>query len=138
MGHGRVFALYVAMYCVARGLIETMRIDDARLILGIRLNVFTALIVGAGALLYLVRSSEKNPGREILSRGKLVLKSIDQGTTQETTELTEPVFAPESIDEKLKIYSAQPLALDDTRPLIEQAPQPPTTRSNQPGRRRKT
>ena len=138
MGHGRVFALYVAMYCVARGLIETIRIDDARLILGIRFNVFTALIIGAGALLYLVRSSEKNPGREIMSRGKLVLKSTETGTTQETTELTEPVFAPESIDEKLKTYSAQPIALDDTRPLFEQAPQPPTPRSNQPGRRRKT
>ena len=138
MGHGRVFALYVAMYCVARGLIETIRIDDARLILGIRFNVFTALIIGAGALLYLVRSSEKNPGREIMSRGKLVLKSTETGTTQETTELTEPVFAPETIDEKLKTYSAQPIALDDTRPLFEQAPQPPTPRSNQPGRRRKT
>jgi hypothetical protein len=42
----------------------------------------------------------------------LVLKSTEPGTTQETTELTEPVFAPES--------------------------QPPTPRSNQPGRRRKT
>jgi prolipoprotein diacylglyceryl transferase len=74
MGHGRVFALYAAMYCAARGLIETVRIDDAHLILGIRLNVFTALIVGAGAMLYLVRSSEKNPGREILIGGKLVLQ----------------------------------------------------------------
>lgn len=138
MGHGRVFALYASMYCVARGLIETMRIDDARLILGIRLNVFTALIVGAGALLYLVRSSEKNPGREIMSRGKLVLKSIEPGTTQETTELIEAVLPAESIDEKQKIYSAQPLALQETQPLIEQAPQPPTPQSNQPGRRRKT
>jgi hypothetical protein len=98
------------MYCVARGLIETMRIDDARLILGIRLNVFTALIVGAGALLYLVRSSEKNPGREIMSRGKLVLQNLNSETNQEP--ITEAIFVAES--------------------------QPPTPRSNQPGRRRKS
>jgi prolipoprotein diacylglyceryltransferase len=74
MGHGRVFALYAALYCSARGLIETMRIDDAHHILGIRFNVFTALFIGAMALLYLVRSSEKNPGRELMSAGKLVIQ----------------------------------------------------------------
>jgi hypothetical protein len=74
MGHGRVFALYAALYCAARGLIETMRIDDARYILGLRFNVWTALIIGALALLYLVRSSEKNPGRELMSGGKLVIQ----------------------------------------------------------------
>ena len=74
MGHGRVFALYAALYCAARGLIETIRIDDARHILGLRFNVWTALIIGALALLYLVRSSEKNPGRELMSGGKLVIQ----------------------------------------------------------------
>jgi len=75
MGHGRVFALYAALYCSARGLIETMRIDDAHHIFGIRFNVFTALIIGSLALLYLIRSSEKNPGRELMSGGKLVFES---------------------------------------------------------------
>jgi hypothetical protein len=51
-----------------------MRIDDARHILGLRFNVWTALIIGALALLYLVRSSEKNPGRERMSGGKLVIQ----------------------------------------------------------------
>jgi prolipoprotein diacylglyceryl transferase len=74
MGHGRVFGLYAALYCSARGLIETMRIDDSHHILGIRFNVFTALVIGALALLYLVRSSEKNPGRELMSGGKLVIQ----------------------------------------------------------------
>ena len=66
MGHGRVFALYLALYCAARGAIETLRIDEAHHIAGIRLNVFTALIVGSCALVYLVRSLERNPGREVL------------------------------------------------------------------------
>jgi prolipoprotein diacylglyceryl transferase len=61
LSHGRVFALYVAMYCAARGLIETLRIDEAHHILGVRLNVFTALIVGFVALLYMARSYERHP-----------------------------------------------------------------------------
>jgi hypothetical protein len=32
------------------------------------------LIIGALALFYLVRSSEKNPGREVMSGGKLVIQ----------------------------------------------------------------
>lgn len=64
LGHGRVFALYVALYCSARGLIESMRIDEAHQILGVRLNVFTAVVVGFAALAYYVRSLETHPGRE--------------------------------------------------------------------------
>lgn len=72
MGHGRAFALYLSLYCAARGLIETLRIDEAHHILGIRLNVFTALIVGLIALAYMVRSAEKNPGRELVYAGRVV------------------------------------------------------------------
>lgn len=77
MGHGRVFALYVALYCSARGLIETMRIDQANHIMGIRINVFTALIIGALALAYLVISAERYPGRELMYAGKLVSELPD-------------------------------------------------------------
>lgn len=61
LSHGRVFALYVALYCAARGAIETLRIDDTHHIMGIRFNVFTAIAVGLGALLYLARSYELHP-----------------------------------------------------------------------------
>ena len=43
LSHGRVFALYVAMYCAARGAIETLRIDDTHHVFGIRFNVLTAI-----------------------------------------------------------------------------------------------
>ena len=71
LGHGRAFALYVAAYCAGRGAIESMRIDEARHILGIRFNVFTALVVGFLALAYIVRSFERSPGREVLVSGRL-------------------------------------------------------------------
>lgn len=70
LSHGRAFALYVALYCTARGVIETVRIDEANTVFGIRLNVFTAIIVGLAALMYLVRVSESAPGREVLKLGK--------------------------------------------------------------------
>lgn len=64
MGHGRVFALYIVLYCVGRGWIESLRIDEANQVLGLRLNVWTSLLVGLGALLYLVISARLRPGRE--------------------------------------------------------------------------
>lgn len=64
MGHGRVFALYVALYCAGRLWIELLRIDTANHVLGLRLNVWTALLVGLGALGYLIVSARLRPGRE--------------------------------------------------------------------------
>jgi prolipoprotein diacylglyceryl transferase len=54
MGRGRVFAAYVGLYCFGRFFIEQMRTDPAELILGQRINVWTALIVGLGAAAYLI------------------------------------------------------------------------------------
>ncbi|HAN72019.1 MAG TPA: prolipoprotein diacylglyceryl transferase [Actinobacteria bacterium] len=64
MGHGRVFALYVLLYAVGRLWIEALRIDAANTVLGLRLNIWTAVLVGIGALAYLVISSRRRPGRE--------------------------------------------------------------------------
>ncbi|WP_030955511.1 prolipoprotein diacylglyceryl transferase, partial [Streptomyces sp. NRRL S-481] len=64
LGHGRAFALYVASYCAGRAWIEYMRVDDAHHILGLRLNVWTAIIVFLLAVTYLVLSAKKRPGRE--------------------------------------------------------------------------
>lgn len=64
MGHGRVFALYVFTYCVGRLVFELVRIDDATHIFGVRINVFTSVIVALAALAYIVISARKRPGRE--------------------------------------------------------------------------
>lgn len=48
--NGRVFALYVVLYCLVRFGIESLRIDQAHSFLGLRLNQYTALLVGLGAL----------------------------------------------------------------------------------------
>ncbi|MEV5319778.1 prolipoprotein diacylglyceryl transferase [Streptomyces sp. NPDC052687] len=64
LGHGRAFALYVAAYCAGRFWIEYMRVDDAHELLGLRLNNWTALLVFLLAVVYLVVSAKKRPGRE--------------------------------------------------------------------------
>lgn len=47
---GQTFALYVAAYCLGRFAFELIRIDEANLILGIRVNVFVSIAVGLSAL----------------------------------------------------------------------------------------
>ncbi|MEU8069955.1 MULTISPECIES: prolipoprotein diacylglyceryl transferase [unclassified Micromonospora] len=55
LGRGRAFALYVMGYTAGRFWIELMRTDEANLILGVRLNVWTAVLVFLGALAYFIR-----------------------------------------------------------------------------------
>ncbi|MGE7389313.1 prolipoprotein diacylglyceryl transferase [Streptomyces sp. NPDC004126] len=64
LGHGRAFALYVAAYCSGRVWIEYMRVDEAHHILGLRLNVWTAIVVFVLAVVYFVLSAKLRPGRE--------------------------------------------------------------------------
>jgi prolipoprotein diacylglyceryl transferase len=60
-GHGRLFALYVAAYCVGRFGVELLRNDTATQIAGIRINVFTSTFVFIGAVVYIILAPK---GRE--------------------------------------------------------------------------
>ncbi len=64
LGHGRAFALYVAAYTAGRLWIEHLRIDDANVLLGLRLNEWTSLVVFALAVAYIVVVGRLRPGRE--------------------------------------------------------------------------
>ncbi|MGW5746929.1 prolipoprotein diacylglyceryl transferase [Amycolatopsis sp. NPDC003861] len=61
LGHGRAFALYVAGYTVGRGWIEMMRTDTANHILGLRVNVWTSILLFAGAVAYFVVAGKRGP-----------------------------------------------------------------------------
>lgn len=61
LAHGRLFALYVAGYCVGRFCVELLRDDTATLIAGIRINSFTSTFVFIGAVVYLMAAPR---GRE--------------------------------------------------------------------------
>ncbi|MEY3496329.1 MAG: hypothetical protein RJA80_551 [Actinomycetota bacterium] len=64
LGHGRVFALYVALYSLGRLLVETFRIDESRILFGLRFNIWTSLLVIVGGLVYFIISSRLKPGRD--------------------------------------------------------------------------
>ena len=53
LSRGKLFALYVAAYTLGRGAIETLRIDHANHLLGLRLNTWTSLIVCTAAVVVL-------------------------------------------------------------------------------------
>lgn len=61
LANGQVFALYVLLYCVGRAGVEMLRIDTANHVLGLRLNVFTAALVGLAAAGWLWRSRAARP-----------------------------------------------------------------------------
>jgi len=54
LSRGRAFALYVAAYCAGRVWIEALRIDPAETVLGLRLNVWTSILVFIGAVAWFV------------------------------------------------------------------------------------
>lgn len=69
IGHGRLFALYVAAYCLGRLGVELMRDDYATHIFGVRINVYTSVIVGLGALAYfLLAPKGREAPEELLPR----------------------------------------------------------------------
>jgi prolipoprotein diacylglyceryl transferase len=66
IGYGRLFALYVMGYTLGRGWIEYLRIDPVQAddILGLRLNVWTSIVVFVGAAIFFAVSRRRNPGKE--------------------------------------------------------------------------
>jgi prolipoprotein diacylglyceryl transferase len=66
LGHGQVLALYVVLYTAGRAWIETLRIDDVQLsdVAGLRLNVWTSLVLLLLAAAYFVWSRARHRGRE--------------------------------------------------------------------------
>lgn len=64
LGHGRVFALYVSLYSLGRLIVETFRIDESRILFGLRFNIWTSLVVIVGGIVYFIISNRLKPGRD--------------------------------------------------------------------------
>lgn len=127
LGHGRAFALYVAAYTVGRFWIEHMRVDYAHHILGMRLNDWTAILVFAAAVAYLVVSQRLHPGREQTVEPVAAVAAAETAegaagagpddAAEQAEEGAEPAAAPDAAalaDEPAE--SAEPLADDAAEP----------------------
>lgn len=58
--NGRLFALYVAGYCMGRFFIELLRDDHASHILGLRVNTITSAVVFLGAIAYFIWRGQRD------------------------------------------------------------------------------
>ncbi|MCA4730016.1 prolipoprotein diacylglyceryl transferase [Mycobacterium avium] len=98
LGHGRLFALYVAGYCVGRFCVELLRDDTATHIAGIRINSFTSTFVFIGAVVYLMAAPKGREDPESLRGNQYVEEEPAEpelATVAATTEAaTEGVAAP--------------------------------------------
>ncbi|MET9812112.1 prolipoprotein diacylglyceryl transferase [Streptomyces sp. NPDC006355] len=77
LDRGRAFALYAAAYTVGRFWIEYLRVDEAHHILGLRLNDWTALLVFAAAVAYLVAATRRAADRRDGVDGGRLLQQVD-------------------------------------------------------------
>ncbi|OCB33570.1 prolipoprotein diacylglyceryl transferase [Mycobacterium malmoense] len=93
LGHGRLFALYVAAYCVGRFGVELLRDDYATHIAGIRINSFTSTFVFIGAVVYLM----------VAPKGREASESL-RGTDHDAEESAE---AEPAADESPTVVSAE-------------------------------
>ena len=99
LGHGRAFALYVASYCLGRLWIELMRTDPAETFFGVRLNVFTSVIVGLLAVAYFVW--QRGRPREVIERGaqKAAEEQPATGVTDDDADVRDEASEPASEDD---------------------------------------
>ena len=92
IGHGRLFAAYIALYCVGRFCIELLRDDTATHVAGIRINSFTSMFVFIGAVVYLILAPKGREDPATLSGSAAELlepDEIDDATDEATPETTE-------------------------------------------------
>ncbi len=64
LGYGRAFALYAMAYTAGRAWIEYLRVDPVNDIFGVRLNVWTSILVFVAAAIYFLVTTKRHPGRE--------------------------------------------------------------------------
>ncbi|SON63333.1 Prolipoprotein diacylglyceryl transferase [Mycobacterium simulans] len=91
IGHGRLFGLYVALYCVGRFCVELLRDDTATHIAGIRINSFTSTFVFIGAVVYVILAPK---GREDPAnvRGRVGV-AVESAEPEPTPELADVATA---------------------------------------------
>ena len=107
LGHGRLFAVYVAGYCIGRFCVELLRDDTATHIAGIRINSFTSTFVFIGAVVYIMAAPK---GRED--------PASLRGTDYVDDESLEPESEPEPAADEPEVEAAEEPAAE--APAVEE------------------
>lgn len=84
IGHGRVFALYVAGYTLGRFVVENMRSDEATHVFGLRINVIVSVVcfVVALVIFFRLRRGQETPA-EVDPNYQAELADAPSGASQE-------------------------------------------------------
>lgn len=84
LGHGRVFALYVAGYTLGRFVVENMRSDEATHVFGLRINVIVSVVcfVVALVIFFRLRRGQETPA-EVDPHYQAELADAPSGASQE-------------------------------------------------------
>ncbi|MCX6395384.1 MAG: prolipoprotein diacylglyceryl transferase [Propionibacteriales bacterium] len=108
LGFGRVFALYVMFYCAGRGWIENLRIDKVEYndVLGLRLNVWTSILLFTAALVYFLVVGRRHPAPDTREEsvylsdptGPQGLLPVEVGAADQATD-RDPDEVPSAADE---------------------------------------
>jgi prolipoprotein diacylglyceryl transferase len=93
LGHGRLFATYVAGYCIGRFWVELLRDDTATHIAGIRINSFTSTFVLIGAVVYLILAPKGREDPATLSGSAAELLEPDSIGADEADDPVAPAVA---------------------------------------------
>lgn len=73
---GQLMWLYICVYTLGRGFIEALRIDEATLILGVRLNVWTSLIVFVVGVFGFYVAGQRSQPRNVIGE-ELAQEAVD-------------------------------------------------------------
>lgn len=86
LGHGRVFALYVAGYTLGRFVVENMRSDEATHVFGLRINVIVSVVcfVVALVIFFRLRRGQETPA-EVDPHYQAELADAPSGASQESS-----------------------------------------------------
>ncbi len=118
LGHGRLFATYVAGYCIGRFWVELLRDDTATHIAGIRINSFTSTFVLIGAVVYLILAPKGREDPATLSGSAAELLEPDSIGADDADDSVAPEVASAETPEA-ETAATETAAEQDEAPAVE-------------------
>ncbi|WP_343238320.1 prolipoprotein diacylglyceryl transferase [Streptomyces sp. SID13031] len=115
LGHGRAFALYVAGYTAGRAWIENLRIDTVNEFAGLRLNVWTSMIMFVLAVAFFILSAKLKPGQE-----DITLVPATDAASAATAEASNPAAGEPSPASSPADADKPAQDADETAPVVEE------------------
>ena len=120
LGHGRLFAVYVAGYCLGRFWIELLRSDPASMIADIRVNSFTSTIVFIGAVVYIMVAPKGREAPETL-QGKALSEEEEDSVVEEFVKELSAVGATSGVVAAAKVAAEDEVSEGDAEESSEEA-----------------